>query len=255
MVRAYGVTDRGRVRTLNEDCFAIDEDLGLFIVADGMGGHNAGEVAARLAVDAVIDYVRHAQQAQNQHWPFGFNPSFSVDGNLLRTAIQLANARILQTAAASHAHTGMGTTIVAALVRGALISVAHVGDSRMYLFDGSRLRLLTADDSWTAAVLAREPRATAAILKHHPLRNALTSAVGARADLDVHVVETSLCVGELLLLSTDGLHDPLDDLHIERVLREGQSVASLPESLVSAALARGSRDNCTALVAEYLPDC
>src|SRR5262245_41383320 len=109
MVRAYGVTDRGGVRAINEDCFAIHEELGLLIVADGMGGHNAGEVAARLAVDTVTDYVRHARQVEHQEWPFGFNPSFSIDGNLLRTAIQLANTHVLQAAAASHARSGMGT--------------------------------------------------------------------------------------------------------------------------------------------------
>jgi protein phosphatase len=254
MVRAYGVTEKGGIRPINEDCFVIEERLGLFIVADGMGGHNAGEVAARLAVDTVTNYVRHAEEVEHQHWPFGFNPSFSVDGNLLRTAIHLANTQILQAAADSHLKAGMGTTIVAALVRGGHVAVAHVGDSRLYLFDGRRLRLVTDDDSWTSAILAQDPRATPAMLKHHPLRNALTSAVGVRADIDVHVADTTLCTGDLLVLSTDGVHDPLDDARIEGILRHGHHIAALPDSLVSTALALGSRDNCTALVGEYVPD-
>jgi serine/threonine protein phosphatase PrpC len=148
----------------------------------------------------------------------------------------------------------MGTTIVAALVRGAGVAVAHVGDSRLYLFDGRRLRLLTDDDSWSSAILAQDPQATPSMLKHHPMRNALTSAVGVRADVDVHVVETTLSTGELLVLSTDGVHDPLDDTRIERILRSGHDISAMPDSLVSTALALGSRDNCTALVAEYVPD-
>jgi serine/threonine protein phosphatase PrpC len=148
----------------------------------------------------------------------------------------------------------MGTTIVAALVRGAHVAVAHVGDSRLYLFDGRSLRLLTDDDSWTSAILAQDPRATPAMLKHHPLRNALTSAVGIRADVDVHLVETTLSTGELLVLSTDGVHDPLDDDRIAGILRRGHHLSAMPDSLVSSALALGSRDNCTALVGEYVPD-
>ena len=254
MMRAYGVTDRGWVRAVNQDCFAIEHDLGLLIVADGMGGHNAGEVAARLAVETVVRYVRRADNAGQQDWPFGFNPSYSIEGNLLRTAIQLANVQIRQTAQGSSAHSEMGTTIVAALTRGDRMSIAHVGDSRLYAFDGACLRRLTTDDSWTATVLAHDPCMAPAVLRHHPLCSALTSAVGARADVDVHVVDTTLSAGERLLLSTDGLHDPLDDERIERLLREGDNVATLPESLVAAAMARGSRDNCTALVAEYVAD-
>ena len=126
-LRAYGLTDKGRVRPTNEDCFAIQEELGLCVVADGMGGHNAGEVAARLAVDAVVDFVRlrsletpasFGETGPPDAWPFGFDPSLSADGNLLRTAIHLANVQIREAAVASHDYAGMGTTIVAARVSG-----------------------------------------------------------------------------------------------------------------------------------------
>src|SRR6185369_2141434 len=133
MFRAYGVTERGRIRPTNEDCFAISSQLQLCIVADGMGGHNGGEVAARLAVDAMVDYVaeagttaettagRHEADAAHRRgydggisrWPLGFDPSLSEGGNLLRTAVYLANLRILETAVLSREYTGMGTTIVA----------------------------------------------------------------------------------------------------------------------------------------------
>lgn len=259
MLRAHGVTDKGRVRQTNEDCFVINEGLQLCVVADGMGGHNAGEVAARIAVDAVVEYVRDTTHASSPPeeagaWPFGFEPTLSKAGNLLRTAIQVANMQILEAAVGAEEYSGMGTTIVAALVDGPTLSVAHVGDSRLYLFADDRLRRLTLDDSWVASVLAQDPGVDPAMLQHHPMRNALTNAVGARAGAAVHVAEETLHGGELIAMTTDGVHGVLDDPRIERLLAEGWDPAALATNLVRSALARGSRDNCTAIVAQYLPD-
>ena len=244
---AYGLTDRGRVRPTNEDCFAIQEELGLCVVADGMGGHNAGEVAARLAVDAVVDFIR----SPDQTYPFGFDPSLSADGNLLRTAIHLANVQIREVAVASHDYAGMGTTIVAARVQDGRLSVAHVGDSRLYLVAGGRLRQVTQDDSWMMSMLAHDPDADPLLLEHHPMRNALTNVVGARSRTEVHVAEEMLAGGELLLLSTDGVHGVLDDRRLERMLLEDEDPRAIAHGVIKAALARGSRDNCTAVVARY----
>jgi protein phosphatase len=249
---AYGVTDKGRVRSVNEDYFAIREELGLCVIADGMGGHNAGEVAARLAVDAVVDYAaeRRSTDAAAAH-PYGTDPALSEEGNLLRTAILLANAHILERAITAEHYAGMGTTIVATCVTGGRLSVANVGDSRLYLFDGRRLRQVTRDDSWVATVLANDPQADPLLLQHHPMRNALTNVVGARPRTDVHVVEEPLAGGELLLLTTDGVHGVLDDERLDRLMREEDHPRELAGRVVSAALARGSRDNCTAVVARY----
>lgn len=247
-LRAYGLTDKGRVRPTNEDCFAIQEELGLCVIADGMGGHNAGEVAARLAVDAVVDYL---SRDNPQSWPFGFDPSLSSDGNLLRTAIHLANVQIREAAIASDGYAGMGTTIVAARVSDARLSVAHVGDSRLYLLTERALRQVTQDDSWMVSMLARDPDADPLLLEHHPMRNALTNVVGARARTDVHVVEQALAGGELLLLTTDGVHGVLDERRIERMLLEDEDPRAIARGVISAALTRGSRDNCTAVVARY----
>ena len=250
MVRAYGLTDKGRVRPTNEDCFAIHEELGLCVVADGMGGHNAGEVAARLAVDAVVHLIRDTL-GDAQDWPFGFDGSLSADGNLLRTAIHLANVQIREAAIASHDYAGMGTTIVAARVTDGRLSVAHVGDSRLYLLAARRLQQLTRDDSWMASMLAHDPHADPLLLEHHPMRNALTTVVGARARTDVHVVEHTLAGGEMLLLTTDGVHGVLDDSRIERLMLEEEDPRAIAHGMIAAALTRGSRDNCTAVVARY----
>ena len=246
-LRAYGLTDKGRVRPTNEDCFAIQEELGLCVIADGMGGHNAGEVAARLAVDAVADFVRHP----DDRFPFGFDPSLSAGGNILRTAIHLANVQIREVAISSDDYAGMGTTIVAAQVAGGRLSVAHVGDSRLYVVAGGALRQVTQDDSWMVSMLAHDPAADPLLLEHHPMRNALTNVVGARARTEVHVVEQALVGGELLLLSTDGVHGVLDARRLERLLLEDEDPRAIARGVIKAALARGSRDNCTAVVARY----
>jgi protein phosphatase len=259
VLRAFGVSDKGRIRQTNEDCFGIDEQLRLCVVADGMGGHNAGEVAARMAVDAVTQYVREAMTAAKSTedtgaWPFGYQATLSKAGNLLRTAVHIANVQILETAVTSEEYSGMGTTIVAAMMDGPTLSVAHIGDSRLYLFAHDSLRLLTVDDSWVAAVLAEDPGVDPASLQHHPMRNALTSAVGARAGADVHLIEETLTGGEFVAITTDGVHGVLDDDRIERLLSEGWDPAVIATNLIRTALARGSRDNCTAIVAQYVAD-
>jgi len=280
VLRAYGVTDKGRVRATNEDCFVIDESLGLAVAADGMGGHNAGEVAARLAVDTIVDFVSDLLVRRggltgpitDETWPFGIDPSLSAGGNVLRTAIHLANVQILEMASTSEAYAGMGTTVVAALLVGDRISIAHVGDSRAYRFAPAaagggdlpaaagggdllvRMRQLTGDDSWVATVLAQNPETDPLMLRHHPMRNALTNVVGARPRVDVHVVEETLSGGERFLLTTDGVHGVLDQEQLEGIVRGSADEGAMPAALVSAALARGSRDNCTAIIAKYVRD-
>ncbi len=251
MLLAHGATDKGRVRPINEDCFAFEPSRGLCVVADGMGGHKAGEVAARLAVETIVGALT-APGADE--WPFGFDPSLSTAGNRLRTAIHLAHMQILEIAVSSDQYAGMGTTIVASLVDGDRLAVAHAGDSRLYLLAGDRLRQVTDDDSWMASMLAQDPAADRAQYERHPMRNALTNVVGARRRADVHVIEEALSGGELLVLMTDGVHGVLDDERIEQVLLDGRDEREMAEKLVAAALAHGSHDNCTALVARYLKD-
>jgi protein phosphatase len=247
VLRAFGITDKGRVRPTNEDCFAVDEPCGLCVVADGLGGHNAGEVAAHLAVDAVVELVSTDTGSR----PFGVDPSLSNAGNLLRTAVCLANTRVLEAAVTSTAYAGMGTTIVAALVSANRLSVAHVGDSRLYLLSSTGLRQLTHDDSWMATVLAHNPAADPLALQHHPMRNALTNVVGGRSRTDIHVVEEALAGGELIALTTDGVHGVIDDLWLEQLLKDGDELPRIASRVVDAAMTRGSRDNCTIVVARF----
>jgi PPM family protein phosphatase len=249
VLQARGVTDRGAVRATNEDRFAIDEALGLCVVADGMGGHNAGEIAAHLAIDAVLDVARDGRCTG---WPFGFDPSLSEAGNLIRTAIYLANMHIIEMSGSSVAYAGMGTTIVAALVVDGRLTVGHVGDSRLYRLGGGSLRQLTGDDSWMAAMMASDPGTDASLLEYHPLRHVLTNVVGTRSRTEVHVIEEPLDPGDRLILTTDGVHEALDDRRLAGLVEDTDDLAGAARDLVRGAIARGSRDNCTAVVARYL---
>lgn len=265
MLRAYGISEKGRIRASNEDCFAIDEPLQLCVVADGMGGHNAGEIAARLAVDSLAEFVRNSHRDTSltragaaglpgERWPFGFDSSLSEAGNRVRTGIALANIEVLEKSMTAPELEGMGTTIVVALIEGRRLSVGHVGDSRMYLLVNDGLRPLTRDDSWVEAVRAQESGLDPIAMRLHPMRNALTNVVGSRPRTDVHALEVPLLGGEILLLSTDGIHGVLDDGSIEQVLRSTGDLREMASGLVDTAIARGSRDNCTAVVARYSAD-
>lgn len=244
-LRAWGATDRGRVRPSNEDCFGLDLDLCLCVVADGMGGHQAGEVASRMVVDHVIEGVRRG--GGRSHGPGAVSPA----GLVLWSSVHAANARILELAAADAALTGMGTTVVAATLRRGLLTVAHAGDSRAYLFDGDYLSLLTQDDSWLASLLAANPRSNPAEFERHPMRNVLTNVVGLRTDMDVHLREVALTGGELIILTTDGVHGVLEPERLAQIVSD-YPPAEVPGLLIAAAMARGTRDNCTAVVAQYL---
>jgi protein phosphatase len=217
-----------------------------------MGGHNAGEVASRMAVEAILDYV--ANNEVTTTWPYGYDAGISPRGNLLRTAVHVANSRVFEAAAASPSYAGMGTTVVAVMLNRGVLTIAHVGDSRLYMLADGRAEQLTSDDSWAAAMLARDPSIDPGIIRSHPMRNALTSVVGSRAEVDVHVSERRLGRDELLLLTTDGVHGVLADSNLVRECGSRDDLQDIAARLVQSAITTGSRDNCTAVVARDDPD-
>lgn len=248
MISAYAATDPGPVRSVNEDAFLVDAEQQLYAVADGMGGHNAGEVASSLALEALGGFVRRSASDTDLSWPYGVLPDLSFLANRLRTAMHLANRRVYRAAESHDDYTGMGTTVVAALIEGSRAVVAHVGDSRIYHWTGGKLVALTRDDSWAAALisqgLSRED------LSRHPMRHVLTNVVGARDQVEVHVKELSLQPGDRLLLCSDGLHEPMTEDLIAPALGGEADTRLAASRLVREALERGSRDNVTALVIE-----
>jgi len=252
MIIAHGATHPGPVRRLNEDAFLCDLEQSLFIVGDGMGGHQAGEVASTIAVEAIRIFIARTRDDEKVTWPYGIDPAVSFDANRVGTAIRIANRRVFKTSENSEQYTGMGTTIVVAMVNDGRIVFSSVGDSRIYSFAQGTLTQLTQDDSWVS-VLTANGTVDADAIARHPMRHVLTNVVGARETLDCRVQERVLADAELFLLSTDGLHGTLEAEAIEAIMRSHTSPAVLAPALVQAALERGSKDNITALVVQHLP--
>jgi len=251
VLEAHGLSDRGPIRKSNEDCFVSDTTLRLFVVADGMGGHSAGEVASNLAVETVEGFIRRTDEDAEFSWPYGIEPGLSFPGNRLRTAVHLANRRVFRAAERYDEYTGMGTTLVGALISGKRMAVANAGDSRLYLYSGGRLTQLTRDDTWAATVLASQPGADA-IPPDSSMRRVLTNVLGAREQADVRMSEHDLAPGDQVLLCSDGLHSVLEDPSIEAVLSAGGAVQEVVANLLKTALAHGARDNITAVLARYV---
>ena len=236
MVEFYGHTDVGRRRSLNEDTIHAHDRL--FVVCDGMGGHKAGEVASKLAVEAIAGFIHRSEEDPEMTWPYGFNTQISYDENRLNTAIRLANRVVFRHAASSDDYTGMGTTVVAAMVspRKAEVTYAHVGDSRIYLIRGGSMLQLTRDDTWANLAAGRDVDATS------PMRNVLTKALGAREEVDFDVARLALEPGDVILLCSDGLTNMLSDARIlEIVGARCPDLESVCRDLVAAANEQGGR--------------
>jgi protein phosphatase len=208
-------------------------------------------VASRLAVEAIKGFLSRSAGGDDFTWPYGIDPRLSFQANRLMTAIRLANRRVFKAGESRDEYTGLGTTVVAALVEDDLLTFSGVGDSRIYLYADGKLQQITQDDSWVATVLAREPgMEDAATLATHPMRHVLTNVLGAREQMEMDVAERTIAPGERLLLCSDGLHGALDDATLQRVLRESATVTDAAEELVRLALDRDGSDNITALVVE-----
>lgn len=247
MLDCAGRSDLGRRKT-NEDRYACDSEFGCFLVADGMGGHAAGEVASRLALETVGAFLLRSHDSAEFSWPYGIDRTLSFHGNRLRTAVHLANRRVFREAETHDDYLGMGTTIVAAVVLDGQLSLAHVGDSRAYLLRQDTLECLTRDDSWAATVLAQDPAADRALLAAHPMRHVLTNVLGAREQIEIHLLEREVAQGDVLLLCTDGLHTMVPDAEIQAILHRQGELDLAAEDLVQQALAAGGPDNITVVL-------
>jgi serine/threonine protein phosphatase PrpC len=247
------VTDVGRRRKGNEDSHLANADERLFVVADGMGGHAAGEVASRVAVEAINEFIGLTGGDREITWPFELDASISYDGNRLKTAIRHANQRVLEATQERAEYEGMATTVVAALIENDKVNVAHVGDSRVYLLRDGELTQLTSDHSWVNEQI-QNGVISPDQARSHPLRNVVTRALGGKTDLrvDIRVVETR--AGDLLLLCTDGLTTMMPDEEIrDCLLRCAQDVDRAAQELVNGANEHGGEDNITVLVIRFEP--
>jgi protein phosphatase len=240
---AGGATHRGP-RPSNQDAHFVDLELGLFVVADGMGGHNAGEVASRMAVDAVVDFIRATHRGGEITWPFPLNLQRSMSLNRMDAALRIANQRVLDAGERDPEHNGMGTTIVAVLVDSDQVVIGHVGDSRAYVWRDGRLQQMTQDHTWLNAI--DDGNGHDDVL-NHPLRHVLTNGIGMGADLTPSLTEERLQRGERWLICTDGVHGYLDHQSLQTLMMAGPADATARE-VVKRALDAGTNDNATAVV-------
>lgn len=245
-VEAYGMSNVGMRRLQNEDSYLINDQLGLFMVADGMGGHQGGEFASKLAVSTVEEIVGKLKGDPEATQIRGVNTSEAEVGQILRHAISEAGRRIHQQALYDENLRGMGTTTVAALVDGNRLYIANVGDSRAYMIRNRAIEQITEDHSLVgeqvrAGVLRAEE------VKGHKLKNIITRSVGYQEDVDSDITVLNPLVGDRILMCSDGLSNLVQDHEILQIVSQ-EYLQKACEELVTEANRRGGDDNITVVI-------
>ena len=246
-LKFFGATDVGRRRKNNEDYFGIFEAYQLFVVADGMGGHAAGEVASSTAVQALAEFVALTAKETDITWPWGVDPNLSLVANRLKTAVRFGNQKVLDLSLTQADYEGMATTIVGVLFEETTAHIAHVGDSRLYLVNSSGIKQVTTDHSWVLEQVALGVL-TNDQARSHPLRNVVTRAIGAAPDLNVDVVAHPMAPGDTLLLCSDGLSGMVLDADLGKIVAANPDPKKAADLLIAEANAHGGEDNITVLI-------
>lgn len=251
-VISAGMTDVGCVRKHNEDNFLLAPELGLFLVADGLGGHAAGEIASQIVVERMGAFI--AQTAERDRtWPVEYDVQIPYDGNRLRTAILLTDQAILEDIRLNPERESMGSTVVACLVNQATVTLVHVGDSRAYLIDTQGIRQITKDHSWVAEQI-ENGILTPDEARKHPFRNVITQALGNGGELDVAIQEYTARPMERILLCSDGLSGMLRDSDIWEIVIRAEDLEAACAQLIAKAKANGGEDNITVVILGFEPD-
>ena len=232
MIESFGLTNPGCVRKNNEDYYILAPEVGLYVVADGMGGAQAGEHASKLASETVLEIVELAE---------------TLGPETLLKAFEEANSRVFQAASTDIELEGMGTTLVAALELNGELLVASVGDSRAYICENDELLIITEDQTWVHEV-GRRLGLDDATLKAHPMRHVLTMAIGVSAQLRVHTYTLKPTSGTEMLLCSDGLHGVVSEDVIFEALSSNGTLEEKCTFLVEAARSAGGPDNITTIM-------
>src|SRR5580698_8586637 len=251
---ASGLTDVGLQRDHNEDSYAVLSEYDLFIVADGMGGHRAGDVASRLATDAIAEFFRSTAQ-EDATWPFHFDTSLSEDENRLVTGIRVANRRIFDRSIRSRDCAGMGTTVVGALYskRKHRLFVGHVGDSRAYRVRSDQIQQLTRDHSLVNDYLLAMPDLTDEQKSELP-KNVITRALGMQDSVVVDLQHDDPRPGDVYVLCSDGLSGMVTDDDMQRIVAGAADIRDACRRLIQSANERGGEDNITAVLIKIEDD-
>jgi len=245
-LRSAGLTNVGLKRGRNEDCFSNDDDYCLHVVADGMGGHSAGEIASRMAVNLISrSFCKWTDRQANKEVLFGaHDPSVSLTGNYVLSSIRLANRVIFEMAGQRESYYGMGTTVAVLAVTPKLIISANVGDSRIYMIGNGKIEKLSEDHTMVAkqvdlGIITEEQA------ENSPLKHVLTRNLGSSEDLDAEVFELTPKKGYRFILCTDGLTDLVSDDEILDMAEREPNPEALCRILIDKALSRGGNDNAT----------
>lgn len=240
MLKTFSVTDIGKRRKLNQDyVYTSEQPVGpvpnLFIVADGMGGHNAGDFASRLAVNTIVEEIAASQEKKLE--------------NMFEDAIELANQKVYEVASNRPELEGMGTTVVAATFSDGILFVANVGDSRLYVVGRHGMKQITKDHSWVEEMVRRGGLGKEEA-RNHPDRNIITRAVGAEEKVKPDFFRVELKEDDMVLMCTDGLTNMLEDEEIRMTLDGARDIVEQAETLVSRANENGGRDNISVILIE-----
>jgi PPM family protein phosphatase len=250
-LRFVGLTDTGKVREHNEDTIAFDADIGLLVLADGMGGYNAGEVASGIAVKTIVNLVREQVEREDMNVQ-DRESGLSRPTIILRDAIHRANKIIYQTARTQPQCEGMGTTVVAALFFDNRITIAHVGDSRLYRHRSDKLEQVTMDHSLLQELVDRGFY-SAEEAQRAANKNYVTRALGVEPNVDVEIQESVVQKGDAYMLCSDGLSDMVEDEDIHLTINTfSDNLDTVAKQLIQLANDNGGRDNVSVVMATVL---
>lgn len=244
-IESAGISDIGKRRKQNEDSLFLDDRLGLYVVADGMGGHNAGEVASKLVVETIRDYIRQGQSDDPVQERVGIDANLSKEAQLLLAGIQLSNRIVHQTALSNEAYRGMGSTVSAVYFTEKTFIVANVGDSLIYLIRNGGIEQLAVPHTLVAEQTERDP--DNAELLWSDFKHVLTRAMGVDEKVKADINEWPLCKNDILVICSDGLTDKASAEEILELVYNRRSERAC-KSLVDLANARGGDDNITVIV-------
>ncbi len=247
-IEVAGQTDVGRKRSHNEDNFAILAEHGLYVVADGMGGHASGEVASKLAIDTLEQFFAATGDDPDRTWPYKMDRGKGYEENRLITGIKLSNLRIFETAQANSKQRGMGTTLVALFAVEGGLYVAHVGDSRVYRIRDGHIEQLTEDHSLLNDY-KKMKHLTEEEIANFPHKNVIVRALGMKETVKVDTRFETPRSGDIMLLCSDGLCGPVTDEQILDIVLRNPDLPSAAAALINQANENGGPDNVTCVLA------
>jgi protein phosphatase len=250
-IEVAGQTDVGRKRAHNEDSFAVYADHGLYMVADGMGGHASGEVASRMAIETMRDFFTQTSGDPDKTWPYKMDRSKGYDENRLITAIMLSNLRIYQTAKENPKQRGMGTTIAVLFAVEDGMYTAHVGDSRVYRIRRGQLTQLTEDHSLLNDY-KKMKNLSAEEIEAFPHKNVIVRALGMKETVKVDTRFDQPEANDIVLLCSDGLAGPVSDRQILEIVLAAPDLSTATQRLIQAANENGGPDNITAVLTQWV---